>query len=979
MKLIKPAWVKHEDAKSEGKRGRLPIYSVSVHPDGSRLATGSLDGKIRIWSTLPILDEEVEKNESNPRLLCTMTQHDGPVLCVRWAHHGRFLASGSDDKIVVIWDLDPVGGGRIFGSTDVNVETWKPLQRLVGHSSDVVDLAWSRDDAMLATVGLDSMVYVWNTATFQIIKKIAQHEDFVKGVCWDPVGEYLATQSDDKSVKIWKTSDWTLQQTIKEPFVNSPGSTFFRRLSWSPDGAFIASSNAMNRAVFTAAVIQRHGWKQDICFVGHENTVEVTAFNPRVFIPKGEKLTRNRTSCMVALGSDDRSISIWKNNEPSPLLVVTECFDGKIWDLSWTTQGRTLYACSSDGSIACFDFTKKEISGFAQEGALEVVLSTYEHFRKHSQSKTDPVSQVVSRTPAPITTAVKTLIPRMTGKTSLAEQSNPISSTLPVPVPVPLTQTITMKNGKKRIQPTMLQTGSSIVGVNQAVFGNSQAPPAISSSSSTLGVPPQMPSTSSANPGMRDIEMRTDVEQSGLSLNGKRKASGDLSELKARTRTMMGGDDLERDLRSARPEMSFVNLDQTRTGGNVLPIPSIKALLSAKFSDNADSPKIEVRNTNTGPIEISARSSNKIIWSDYLSSPVISVVATMFFAALSCEDGTLTVYSLQGRRILPTLFLDGPCSILEASKTGLSAVTALGTMYNWNIKTKTAIYASAQPNISTILRPLTSTSTKRPTIFRSSLRSNHAHVFVLSNGRALTFCQHLACWIVLSSRWWSRGSDHWESSSDRTSRTSTIVHSKRVIPQLEASIGALINQQDSETDGVDDENLKEAGRVVRQVESSANDGPSSPISFTQAITLGHLESRLHASQALGVPVDEYASYLGTYAKRLAEQGNVEKVEELLEDLAVGSIGSGNMFGADRATLSGINKSTTHTSTLTPPPIIHASTSPRFGPGIVAGRKKDHLRDVLAVLSRCPSTTKISQDWQDTIRRLSKLDSFDEPF
>jgi WD40 repeat protein len=33
--------------------------------------------------------------------------HTGPVLCVRWANSGRWLASGSDDEIVMIWDLDP--------------------------------------------------------------------------------------------------------------------------------------------------------------------------------------------------------------------------------------------------------------------------------------------------------------------------------------------------------------------------------------------------------------------------------------------------------------------------------------------------------------------------------------------------------------------------------------------------------------------------------------------------------------------------------------------------------------------------------------------------------------------------------------------------------------------------------------------------------------------------------------------------------
>jgi protein HIRA/HIR1 len=90
---------------------------------------GSLsDHKVKIWSTLPILDETAD-SEANPKLLCTMTTHSGKfyahlkgkegkckrkeieypgsVLAVRWAHSGRFLASGSDDMVLVIWGIDP--------------------------------------------------------------------------------------------------------------------------------------------------------------------------------------------------------------------------------------------------------------------------------------------------------------------------------------------------------------------------------------------------------------------------------------------------------------------------------------------------------------------------------------------------------------------------------------------------------------------------------------------------------------------------------------------------------------------------------------------------------------------------------------------------------------------------------------------------------------------------------------------------------
>lgn len=81
------------------------------------LASLMKDNKVKIWSTLPILDEEAAQDDANHKLLCTMSAHTGrllptrltpgPVLTVRWAHHGRYLATGSDDAVLLIWDIDP--------------------------------------------------------------------------------------------------------------------------------------------------------------------------------------------------------------------------------------------------------------------------------------------------------------------------------------------------------------------------------------------------------------------------------------------------------------------------------------------------------------------------------------------------------------------------------------------------------------------------------------------------------------------------------------------------------------------------------------------------------------------------------------------------------------------------------------------------------------------------------------------------------
>lgn len=87
--------------------------------------------------------------------------------------------------------------------------------------------------------------------------------------------------------------------------------------------------------------------------VGHENTVEVAvrdtvypgwqtqlielqAYNPHIFLrnPTSPVVTANICS-VVALGADDRSVSIWQTKSARPLIVAKEVFERQIMDLSW--------------------------------------------------------------------------------------------------------------------------------------------------------------------------------------------------------------------------------------------------------------------------------------------------------------------------------------------------------------------------------------------------------------------------------------------------------------------------------------------------------------------------------------------------------------------------------------------------------------------------------------------------------------------
>lgn len=88
--------------------------------------------QVRVWSLDSVLDDT---DESKPRLLATLTDHFGSVNVVRFSPDGRLLASGSDDKAVLIYKLEPSSGGAPprgnFGSSDPPpLENWKLCQTL---------------------------------------------------------------------------------------------------------------------------------------------------------------------------------------------------------------------------------------------------------------------------------------------------------------------------------------------------------------------------------------------------------------------------------------------------------------------------------------------------------------------------------------------------------------------------------------------------------------------------------------------------------------------------------------------------------------------------------------------------------------------------------------------------------------------------------------------------------------------------------
>ncbi|KAK0156498.1 Protein HIRA [Merluccius polli] len=357
MKLLKPSWVSHN-----GK----PIFSVDIHPDGTKFATGGQgedSGKVMIWNMAPVLRENDEKNDHIPKMLCQMDNHLACVNCVRWSNNGLYLASGGDDKLVMVWKRAAlIGPSTVFGSSTklANVEQWRCVTILRNHTGDVMDVAWSPHDVWLASCSVDNTIVIWNARKFpEMVSCLRGHTGLVKGLTWDPVGKYIASQADDHSLKVWRTVDWQLETNITKPFSECGGTTHVLRLSWSPDGQYLVSAHAMNNSGPTAQIVERDGWRTNMDFVGHRKAVTVVKFNPKIF--KKKQKSSSCPYCCCAVGSKDRSLSVWLTSLKRPLVVIHDLFDKSIMDISWTLTGLGILVCSMDGTVAYLDFSQDEL------------------------------------------------------------------------------------------------------------------------------------------------------------------------------------------------------------------------------------------------------------------------------------------------------------------------------------------------------------------------------------------------------------------------------------------------------------------------------------------------------------------------------------------------------------------------------------------------------------------------------------------
>lgn len=150
----------------------LPLSdaSVSFSRDGTQIATGGMDGYVKIWDGY------------TGQELISFTGHNLPVNDVTFSPDGKWLASGGMDSLVKVWDL----------------ESEELLFSQPGHTSSIFCLEFSPDGTLLSSGSFDGSTKVWDVSSKSLITGQELHNfngagEPINFIFFSPDGKRLGT------------------------------------------------------------------------------------------------------------------------------------------------------------------------------------------------------------------------------------------------------------------------------------------------------------------------------------------------------------------------------------------------------------------------------------------------------------------------------------------------------------------------------------------------------------------------------------------------------------------------------------------------------------------------------------------------------------------------------------------------------------------------------------------------------------------
>jgi hypothetical protein len=277
-----------------------PVGTLAISPDSKLLASGSTDKTLKLWNLEPGI------------LRQTLSGHGSAVWAVAFSSDGQLLASGSGDKTIKLWQA---ADGQL-------------LNTLIGHQDTVWAVAFSSDGQLLASGSGDQTIKLWQVETGALLSTFSGHADAVRTVAISPDGQTLVSGSYDQTIKIWDLKTGELRRTLS----GHTGRVI--SVAVSPDGQTLASGSEdqtikiwdLNTGALRQTLSGHSDWVTSITIAADGQT--------------------------LASGSEDKTI--------------------KIWDLSTGALRQTLSGLGSDVYAVTISPDQQNLTGSIRSGTIKV-------------------------------------------------------------------------------------------------------------------------------------------------------------------------------------------------------------------------------------------------------------------------------------------------------------------------------------------------------------------------------------------------------------------------------------------------------------------------------------------------------------------------------------------------------------------------------------------------------------------------------